>query len=128
MVRKLASIQRVLEIAPIVGDDVTEALGVTKYEPVIPLGGAELRGGFPSALPKTDEMRVRSVPEVLDELRGLAFVATLQCDGTSATCVVDPADDTFHACARNWSTVEGNNPQLTPVRRAIRPRTRHRTD
>jgi RNA ligase (TIGR02306 family) len=92
------------------GEDVTEGLGVTKYEPVIPMGAAELRGGFPSAVPKTDEMRVQSVPEVLQELAGKPYVITLKYDGTSATYVVDPFDDTFHACARNWSIVEGNNP------------------
>lgn len=94
------------------GEDLTERLGVTKYEPVIPattMGSQELRGGFPSAVPKTDEMRVQSVPEVLGELRGKAYVATLKCDGTSATYVIDPDDGSFHACGRNWSIVDGVN-------------------
>lgn len=99
------------------GDDVTERLGVTKYEPVIPMGAAELRGAFPSAVPKTDEMRVQSVPAVLDELRGLPYVATLKCDGTSATYLVDPDDGTFHACARNWSITEGQNSYWVIARR-----------
>ena len=99
------------------GDDLTGRLGVTKYEPVIPVGSAELRGGFPSAVPKTDEMRVQSVPEVLGELRGKAYVATLKCDGTSATYVVDPYDGSFHACGRNWSIVEGANWYWSVARR-----------
>jgi RNA ligase (TIGR02306 family) len=99
------------------GDDLTATLGVTKYEPVIPMGAAELRGGFPSVVPKTDEMRVQSVPAVLDELRGRAYVAAMKYDGTSATYVIDPFDGTFHACARNWSITEGSNPYWVVARR-----------
>jgi RNA ligase (TIGR02306 family) len=46
---------------------------------------------------------------VIDELRGHPWVATLKCDGTSATFLVDPDDGTFHACGRNWSIAEGPN-------------------
>lgn len=99
------------------GDDLTERLGVGKYEPPVPMGGDDLRCAFPSCVPKTDEMRVQSSPEVLDELRGLAYVATLKCDGTSATFLVDPFDGTFHACGRNWSITEGNNSYWAVARR-----------
>jgi RNA ligase (TIGR02306 family) len=91
------------------GDDLTERLGVGKYEPPMPHKAGELRGPFPSRVPKTDEMRVQSAPAVLDELRGLPYVITLKCDGTSATYLIDPYDDTFHACGRNWSMAEGDN-------------------
>jgi RNA ligase (TIGR02306 family) len=55
-------------------------------------------------VPKTDEMRVQAVPEVLDELRGLPWVATLKCDGTSATFVL--VDDALHCCSRNQSVLD----------------------
>lgn len=91
------------------GDDVTAQLGVEKYEPPIPAGMGEFRAQFPGFLPKTDEMRVQSVPAVLDELRGLPYVATLKCDGTSATFYIDPRDGVFHACGRNFSIREGDS-------------------
>ena len=99
------------------GEDLTERLGVDKYEPPIPMGGDDLRCAFPSRVPKTDEMRVQSSPAVLDELRGLPYVATLKCDGTSATFLVDPNDGTVHACGRNWSIVEGTNAYWAVERR-----------
>jgi len=90
-------------------DDVTATLGVGKYEPPAPQGMGDFRAPFPGFVPKTDEMRVQSVPEVLDELRGLPYVATLKYDGTSATYVIDPRDGQFHACGRNISLKEGDN-------------------
>lgn len=90
-------------------EDKTAELGVTKYEPPVPTGMGDFRAGFPAFIPKTDEMRVQSVPEVLDELRGLPYVATLKCDGTSATFCIDPRDEEFHACGRNISIKEGES-------------------
>ena len=89
------------------GDDVTEQLGVTKYEPPAPSGMGDWRAGFPSLVPKTDEMRVQAVPQVLEELRGQPFVATVKMDGTSSTFVM--VDGALHACGRNHSIAEGEN-------------------
>lgn len=92
------------------GEDVTEALGVAKYEPPPPTGMGDWRASFPALLPKTDEMRVQSVPEVLEEMRGLPYVATLKYDGTSATFLVDPFRNAeFHVCSRNQSIRDGGN-------------------
>ncbi len=91
------------------GDDVTALLGVEKYEPPIPLDMGDFRAHFPAFLPKTDEMRVQSVPNVLEELRGLPYVATLKYDGSSATFCIDPRDGEFHACSRNLSIKDGEN-------------------
>lgn len=91
------------------GADVTERLGVTKYDPPLPPGFGDLRAPFPGIVPRTDEERVQSAPGVLDELRGHPYVVTLKCDGTSATFLVDPVDGSFHACGRNWSIHDGEN-------------------
>ena len=91
------------------GDDVTALLGVEKYEPPTPQSMGDFRANFPGFIPKTDEMRVQSVPQVLHELRGLPYVATLKYDGTSATFCIDPRDGEFHACGRNFSLREGEN-------------------
>jgi len=91
------------------GEDVMERLGVGKYEPPAPAGMGEWRAPFPAFVSKTDEMRVQSVPAVLDELRGKPYVITLKVDGTSATYCIDPRDGAFHACGRNHSVTEGEN-------------------
>ena len=41
---------------------------MTKYEPPLPSGMGEARAAFPRLVPKTDEIRVQSLPEVLTEL------------------------------------------------------------
>jgi RNA ligase (TIGR02306 family) len=89
------------------GDDLTERLGVIKYEPPAPSGMGDGRAGFPSLVPKTDEMRVQAVPQVLEELRGQPFIATVKMDGTSSTFVM--VDGELHACGRNHSIAEGEN-------------------
>jgi len=68
------------------GYDVTEALGIVKYEPPIPsdLVGV-VKGMFPSFIPKTDETRVQVLQELLDEHQGKACYVTEKVDGTSAT-------------------------------------------
>jgi RNA ligase (TIGR02306 family) len=89
------------------GTDVTDLLGVTKYEPPPPDGMGDYRGPFPSLVTKTDETRVQSFPQLIDELRGKPYVITLKCDGTSGTFCM--WEDTFHACNRNHSILENDN-------------------
>lgn len=60
-------------------------------------------------MPKTDEIRVQSLPEVLTELAGRPYVVAQKYDGTSATFLVNPDDGMFHACGRNWSILAGDN-------------------
>lgn len=91
------------------GEDVTERLGVSKYEPPVPRGMGDFNAPFPGFLPKTDELRVQSVPTVIDELRGHPYVVTMKYDGTSSTFCIDPRTGEFHACGRNFSIIEGNN-------------------
>jgi RNA ligase (TIGR02306 family) len=90
------------------GDDLTEMLGVTKWEPPA-TQGAEARGSFPSFIPKTDEARVQSAPGVLLDIKGLPYAITLKYDGTSATYCIDPRDGEFHACSRNLSVRDSDN-------------------
>ena len=102
---------------PTAGDDLTEMLGVGKYEPPAPVGMGDYRAPFPPMVPKTDEMRVQSVPAVLNELRGLPYAATLKYDGTSATYATDPRTGEFHVASRNLSLKDGNNPYWNMARR-----------
>lgn len=98
-----------------VGQDVTEVLGVKKYEPYVPaqLAGT-IKGNFPTSLvPKTDEVRVQSEPGLLDEMRGKWCYASIKMDGTSATYVVNNEDT--HVCSRNLSLKEPGEGDKVPV-------------
>src|SRR5438445_11897062 len=54
-----------------VGDDVTELVGIRRYEKPLSSHQADVaKGGFPSWLPKTDEPNLRSFPAALDEFTG----------------------------------------------------------
>ena len=92
------------------GADVTDALGVRKWEPPLPVGmGGKVKGGFPGFLPKTDETRVQVLEAALLRNRGKAFYVTEKLDGTSFSAFV--RQGTFGVCSRNlWmdETDEGN--------------------
>lgn len=88
-----------------IGQEVTSELGVTKYEPVIPpeLAGV-CKGNFPSFIPKTDELRLQSFPDLVAEVRGKRMRGTLKMDGTSLTTFA--RGDQFGVCSRNMELVE----------------------
>ena len=87
------------------GLDVTEILGVTKYEAPIPafLEGV-MKGGFPSFIPKTDEPRVQIVQEMLDRHAGEECYVTEKIDGSSVTYYRN--DGQFGVCTRNMEILE----------------------
>lgn len=89
-----------------VGLDVTDVLGVTKFEPALPLSGGLISGLFPHDVPKTDEIRLQSVPEVLDEIKSAPFFATVKLDGMSSTFI--RRDDGLQVCSRNFMLAESN--------------------
>ena len=86
-----------------IGDDVSELIGVEKYEKPIPLGmgGKIRRAGLPFGIPITDETRVQSIPDIINELYGVEVYFTTKCDGTSATYAIKNED--YHVCSRNNS-------------------------
>ena len=88
-----------------VGDDVSEQLGVIKYEMPIPheLSG-KAKGSFPSFLPKTDEERIQNVSEILS-----GFYISEKLDGTSTTYF--KKDGVFGVCSRNLELSEGDSTQ-----------------
>ena len=96
---------------PAQGTDVSDALGVVKFEPALP-DTREVAGPFPGQVPRTDEIRLQSSPGVLDELRGHDFFVTTKLDGTSAT-FFRPLEGELVACSRNWALRRGANPVWT---------------
>jgi RNA ligase (TIGR02306 family) len=87
------------------GDDVTEVVGIRKYEKPVPANLAGVaKGGFPSWVPRTDEPNLRSFPEALPEFAGRPCVITLKMDGTSGTFYLRQGN--FGVCSRNLELVE----------------------
>lgn len=87
------------------GTDLTEPLGVTKYEKPIPAAmGGDAVGAFPSFIPKTDEPNFQTVPEFVDRLADGKWYAAEKADGTSCTVWNDDAG--MHVCSRNWELRE----------------------
>lgn len=83
------------------GDEVTEYLGVVKYEPPIPaeLAGTVI-GNVPSQIQKTDEERIQNLTSEYENYKKFKFFASEKADGTSATYFLN--DGVFGVCGRNW--------------------------
>ena len=84
------------------GDDVTEALGVVKYEAPIPaeLSGTVI-GAIPSCIQKTDEERIQNLTAEYENYKKYKFFASEKVDGTSTTIFLRE-NLFFGVCGRNW--------------------------
>ncbi len=82
------------------GTDVTEILGVVKYEPPIPaeLSG-KVKGSFPGFIRKTDEERIQNMTNEFDNMKSQKYYVTEKLDGSSATYYF--RDGVFGVCSRN---------------------------
>jgi RNA ligase (TIGR02306 family) len=99
------------------GTDVTEALGVVKWETPVPASlSGEVRGPRPSWIPMTDEERIQNVPGIL-AVTDVHWIATEKVDGTSSTYYVDPMEKEIGVCGRNWDLVESETNTLWRVAR-----------
>ncbi len=89
------------------GLDVSEIIGVQKYEPPSAvMTSGQIKGGFPGFIPRTDEMRIQSVPDVLTRPGnvGKRCYITEKVDGTSATYYIRNGE--FGVCSRNFELLE----------------------
>ena len=87
------------------GADVTEIIGIEKYEPPIPASIVGDARSFSWPISKTDEIRVQLDDEYgfIENLTGKPYYITLKLDGTSSTFLINPTDEIFHVCGRNYS-------------------------
>jgi RNA ligase (TIGR02306 family) len=84
--------------------DVTEILGILKWEKEIPANlRGQAKGYFPAELRKTDQERVQNAKRILQQEDD--WEVTIKLDGSSMTCFID-ADDQFSVCSRNLQLVE----------------------
>ena len=76
--------------------DVTEILGVREWEmPERAGSGGTMIGDRPGYIPKTDETRIQSAPELLNEFRGLPYYITTKMDGSSHSIGVRDGEISF---------------------------------
>jgi RNA ligase (TIGR02306 family) len=103
-----------------VGKDVSQLLGIQKYEPPIPaeLAG-KVKGLFPSFLRKTDEERVQNLKTEYEEWKNSdkTFYVTEKLDGSSATFYIK--DDVFGVCSRNLELLETEGNTFWKVARKL---------
>jgi RNA ligase (TIGR02306 family) len=96
----LPEITELATFSHIAGTDVTDVLGITKWEPNIPANLAgQVKGSFPHFLRKTDEERLQNARDVLDEIRDLPVYVAIKMDGTSFTAYRH--EGVFGVCSRN---------------------------
>lgn len=95
------------------GFDVTELVGVWKWEPPIPANlSGKVRGRLPGWVRKTDAERIQNFEDFLP-LNPDEFYCTEKIDGSSASYSLmrnAPGDYDFHVCSRNLDLeeTEGN--------------------
>jgi RNA ligase (TIGR02306 family) len=89
-----------------VGEDVTELLRIKKWEvpEVQGSAGTSHPNGFPFWVSKTDELRIQSVPEVLDELYGKPYYISTKMDGTSVSMGIKSGE--FWVAGRNFRYID----------------------
>ena len=101
------------------GVDVSAILGITKYEAPVPAALAgEVKGMFPSRIPKTDQERIQNLSVELEEWKsqGLTWEVTEKLDGSSMTVYI--IDGEVGVCSRNLDLKR--NPDNSLWRAAIK--------
>lgn len=90
------------------GDDVSEHLNIQKWEMTVPaqLAG-QVKGNFPSQIPKTDQERVQNLKKELEGIGDMEFEVTEKLEGSSMTCYL--IDGEFGVCSRNMDLKRDEN-------------------
>jgi RNA ligase (TIGR02306 family) len=84
----------------VVGQDVTDELGVVKYDPpVAACMQGQAKGNFPAFIPKTDQERVQNCYDVVVNIDTL-WEVTLKLEGSSMTIYKD-LEGNWGVCSRN---------------------------
>lgn len=98
------------------GMDVTNDLGIVKYEPPVPaqLAGV-VKGSWPSSVPKTDEERIQNLTNEWPELAKAKWELTEKLEGSSMT--VGRINGEFLVCSRNLNLKETEGNTLWAVAR-----------
>lgn len=103
-----------------VGTNVTNFLGIKKYEPPALTGkfamyATNSGSRFPTHLiDKTDEPRVQSNPKLFTLLQEKPYYITVKLDGTSVTYLINPDTQELMVCSRNLVRKRPDNLSVCP--------------
>lgn len=88
--------------------DVSDVLGIIKYEPPIPacLAGV-CKSTFPSFIPKTDQERIQNLTKQFNSYKEKTWEITEKLDGSSCTMYYNNGE--FGVCSRNLDLKEDYN-------------------
>ena len=103
------------------GLDVTEMLGITKWDPPVPANLAgTAKGYFPSFIQKTDEERIQNLKKEYEEWKNsdIEFYVTEKLDGSSSTFYYK--DGEFGICSRNLELKETEENTFWKVAREMK--------
>ena len=101
------------------GTDVTALMGVVKWEPAIPANlSGQIKGFFPGFVPKTNEIRIQTEPQILKKYSNAKFYIAEKVDGTS--CTIFLKDDELNVCSRNLNLKEGDQNTYWKVARQLK--------
>jgi len=103
------------------GMEVTDLLGIAKWEPPVPANLAgTAKGNFPSFIQKTDEERIQNLTKDLERWKedGTLFYMTEKLDGSSATFYL--RDGEFGVCSRNLDLKESEDNTYWKVARELK--------
>jgi RNA ligase (TIGR02306 family) len=100
------------------GDDVSEFLGIVKYEPPVSAQLAGItKGNFPSQIPKTDQERCQNLKKEITASIGTQYEVTEKMNGSS--CTVFLIDGEFGVCSRNLNLRESEGNTFWKVAREL---------
>ena len=98
--------------------DMSETLGITKWDPPLPANLAgKVKGYFPEFIHKTDEERIQNLADEYEDMRHCEFYITEKLDGTSATFYMK--DGVFGVCSRNLELLETEDNTFWQVARQL---------
>ena len=99
--------------------DVTDLLGIQKYEPYVPANlSGTVKGNFPEFLHKTDEERVNNIPDILEKYKGTELFMSEKLDGTSCSIFMNNGE--FGVCSRNLELKETEGNTFWKIARELR--------
>jgi len=98
-----------------VGMDITEHLGVIKYDIDVAGKGPSVsgspKGNFPSFIPKTNQDRIQNLPHYFDLYKDTMFEESYKLDGSSCTMYkTEKEPDTFLEKVMEWLRLDRTSP------------------
>jgi RNA ligase (TIGR02306 family) len=87
------------------GLDVTDALGITKYEVEFPANMVgKSKGFFPKIVSQTSQDRVQSFPQLIEEFKGKRVAYLVKIEGFSSSFINDNGE--LHVCSHTHSMLD----------------------